>query len=169
MSQEEFNRHPYELKHLQSTHPYNYADYVEEWYKVPWILKWSYHVNWKSRIMSRQLSVKWWDKFKVDRIEDYVYRDFSEVTNPLKPEPVSPVGSTHSSLSIEGKSKSELQELARQLILQASQMDDDEDRDATPKSLSSTNQLPNSQQRSSQSKRWADYQDSQDPYDLESD
>ncbi|KAI5317837.1 hypothetical protein L3X38_037544 [Prunus dulcis] len=33
-------------------------------------------------------------------------------------------------LPIEGKSKSELQEIARQLILQASQMDDDEDNDS---------------------------------------
>ncbi|KAI5327935.1 hypothetical protein L3X38_027331 [Prunus dulcis] len=33
ISQEEFSCHPYELKHLQSTHPYNYADYIEAWNK----------------------------------------------------------------------------------------------------------------------------------------
>ncbi|KAI5314568.1 hypothetical protein L3X38_043744 [Prunus dulcis] len=82
--------------------------------------------------MSLQFSVKWWDKFKVDRIAYYVYRDFPQLVNPPKPQPVSPVGSTHSSLSIEGKSKYELKELARQLMLQAFQMDDDEDSDADP-------------------------------------
>ena len=54
-------------------------------------------------------------------------------------------------LSHSRESKSELQELARQLIFQASQMDDDEDSDATPKSPSSANQpiLPSSLQHPS--------------------
>lgn len=28
-------------------------------YKVPWILKWSYQVNWELRVLSRQFSIKW--------------------------------------------------------------------------------------------------------------
>ena len=26
-------------------------------YKVPWILKWSYQVNWETRVLSRQFSI----------------------------------------------------------------------------------------------------------------
>ncbi|CAL8993771.1 unnamed protein product [Prunus brigantina] len=121
--------------------------------------------------MSRQFSVKWWDKFQVDRIAEYVYRDFPKATNPSKPKPVSPVGSSHS-LPIEGKSKAELQEIARQLIIQASQMNDDEDNDNanSPMFQSSSSCLPN--QSPSQPRRWSDYHDAQDPYtayDLNSD
>ncbi|KAI5337407.1 hypothetical protein L3X38_016678 [Prunus dulcis] len=93
-------------------------------YKVPWILKWSYRITKDARIFARQFSVKWWDKFEVDRIAKYVYNDLPIA--PM-PRPISPTGSTRSSLSVDGKSKVELQELARQLILQAFQMDDDEE------------------------------------------
>ncbi|CAL8174818.1 unnamed protein product [Prunus armeniaca] len=86
--------------------------------------------------------VKWWDKFQVARVAKYVYKDFPQVVNPPNPQLVSPVGSC-SSLSIEGKSKSELQEIARQLIIQASQMNDDEDNDNSPASQSSSSCLPN--------------------------
>ncbi|KAI5335121.1 hypothetical protein L3X38_025254 [Prunus dulcis] len=96
-------------------------------YKVPWILKWSYRITKDARIFARQFSVKWWDKFEVDRIAKYVYNDLP--VEPM-PRPISPTGSIRSSLSVEGKSKAELQEIARQLILQASQMDDDEDNDS---------------------------------------
>ncbi|CAL9010717.1 unnamed protein product [Prunus brigantina] len=47
-------------------------------YKVPWILKWSYKVTKDTRIFARQFSVKWWDKFEVDRIAKYVYNDLPE-------------------------------------------------------------------------------------------
>ncbi|KAI5324510.1 hypothetical protein L3X38_033583 [Prunus dulcis] len=108
-------------------------------YKVPWILKWSYQVKWETRVLSRQFSIKWWDKFKLERIADYVYADFPPVRNP-QPEKKSSPATLHSSLPIEGKFKSELQEIARQLMLQASQMNEDEDSDAAPKSQSSTSQ-----------------------------
>ncbi|CAL8135781.1 unnamed protein product [Prunus armeniaca] len=58
------------------------------------------------------------------------------------PRPVSPTGSTRSSLSVEGKSKSELQEIARQLIIQASQRDDDEDNDSPSSSSCQPMQSP---------------------------
>ncbi|CAL9001078.1 unnamed protein product, partial [Prunus brigantina] len=44
-------------------------------YKVPWILKWSYRITKDTRVFARQFSVKWWDKFEVDRIAKYVYND----------------------------------------------------------------------------------------------
>ncbi|CAL9011728.1 unnamed protein product [Prunus brigantina] len=127
-------------------------------YKVPWILKWSYRVTKDTRILACQFSVKWWDKFEVDRIAKYVYNDL-----PVDPRPSSPADSIRSSLSMEGKSKSELQEIARQLIIQASQMDDDEsddeDIDNDPPSSSSCQPM----QSPAKPKSW--YEDSQDPYD----
>ena len=123
-------------------------------YKVPWILKWSYAITKDTRVFARQFSVKWWDKFEVDRIAKYVYNDLPR--EPV-PRPVSPTGSVRSSLSIEGKSKAELQEIARQLIIQASQMDDDEDNDSPPSSSCQPMQSP------AKTKPW--YDDSQDPYD----
>ncbi|KAI5337411.1 hypothetical protein L3X38_016682 [Prunus dulcis] len=93
-------------------------------------------------------------KFEVDRIARYVYNDLPVETTQR---PTSPAGSTRSSLSVEGKSKAELQEIARQLILQASQMDDDEDNDSP--SSSSCQPIPNPVKP----KSW--YDDSQDPYD----
>ncbi|CAL2257031.1 unnamed protein product [Prunus armeniaca] len=119
-----------------------------------------------AQVFSRQFSVKWWDKFKVDRIAEYVYRDFPQIADPPKPKPSSSNGTSQSSLQVEG-SKSELQEIARQLIIQASQMEDDDD-DASPNSQSSTSQpqLPPNQMSPSQKMLWVD---SQDPYDLNSD
>ncbi|KAI5317882.1 hypothetical protein L3X38_037589 [Prunus dulcis] len=104
------------------------------------------------RIFARQFSVKWWDKFEVQRIAKYVYNDL-----PAEPQSTSPVGSVRSSLSVEGKSKAELQEIARQLMMQASQMDDDEDNDSP--SSSSCQPIPDPVKP----KSW--YDDSQDPYD----
>ncbi|BBG97758.1 hypothetical protein Prudu_006979, partial [Prunus dulcis] len=120
-------------------------------YKVPWILKWSYRITKDARIFARQFSVKWWDKFEVQRIARYVYNDLS-----AKPQATSPTGSVRSSLSVEGKSKSD--EIARQLIIQASWMDDDEDDNVSPAS-SSCQPLPDPVKP----KSW--YEDSQDPYD----
>lgn len=92
-------------------------------YKIPWILKWSYNVNWENKVLFRQFSVKWWYKFKVERIAEYVYRDYPPPVASQKPtQKPSSSSTSHSSLQVEGKSKTELQEIARQLIIQASQM-----------------------------------------------
>ncbi|CAL8995955.1 unnamed protein product [Prunus brigantina] len=132
-------------------------------YKVPWILKWSYRVTKDSRIFARQFSVKWWDKFEVDRIAKYVYNDLPEDPIPHpRQRPTSPADSVRSSLSVEGKSKSKLQEIARQLIIQASQMDDDEENDSDKDSPSPPSCQP-MQQSPAKPKSW--YEDSQDPYD----
>ncbi|KAI5337246.1 hypothetical protein L3X38_016515 [Prunus dulcis] len=105
-------------------------------------------VNWETRVLARQFSIKWWDKFKLERIADYVYADFPPVRNP-HPEKKSSPATSQSSLPIEGRSKSELKDLARQLMLQASQMNDDADSDASPASQTSTSQpKPASQQAS---------------------
>ncbi|CAL2237387.1 unnamed protein product [Prunus armeniaca] len=127
-------------------------------YKVPWILKWPYKVTKDTRIFARQFSVKWWDKFEVDRIAKYVYND---LLHDFAPPPTSPTGSTKSSLSVEGKSKSDLQEIARQLIIQASQMDDDDEYDNDNDSPSSSSCQP--MQSPAKPKSW--YEDSQDSYD----
>ncbi|CAL2252421.1 unnamed protein product [Prunus armeniaca] len=125
-------------------------------YKVPWILKWSYKVTKDTRIFARQFSVKWGDKFEVDKIAKYVYKD---LPHDSILHPASPTGSIRSSLSVEGKSKSELQEIAHQLIIQASQMDDDEDIENDSPSSSSCQPM----QSPAKPKSW--YEDSQDPYD----
>ncbi|CAL2259440.1 unnamed protein product [Prunus armeniaca] len=131
-------------------------------YKIPWIMKWSYNVNWETRIFSRQFYVKWWDRFEVHRIVEYIYRDFPKHDFP-KHEPEST--SSHSSqtnLSVEGKSKAELQDMAKQLLLQASQMQDDEDNE----SQSSSSCQPHQQSPSpspDQPLRWSDYPHGQDP------
>lgn len=59
-------------------------------------------------------------------------------------------------------------------MLQAAQMEDEDD--ASPRSQSSQasssgqkQSLPSSQKESTQKFRWADYPDSQDPYDLNED
>ncbi|CAL8992099.1 unnamed protein product [Prunus brigantina] len=132
-------------------------------YKVPWILKWSYRVTKDTRIFARQFSVKWWDKFEVDRIAKYVYNDLPSDPIPRpRQRPTSPADSVRSSLSVGGKSKSELQEIARQLTIQASQMDDDEENDIDRDSPSSPSCQP-MQQSPAKPKSW--YEDSQDPYD----
>ncbi|KAI5338513.1 hypothetical protein L3X38_017784 [Prunus dulcis] len=103
-------------------------------YKIPWIMKWNYHANWESKFMSRQYFVKWWDKFSMDRISIYVFKDFPQSDHP--PKPSSPTGSVSSAISIDGKSKAELRALAAQLLDQASQMNDDEDNESSPSASS---------------------------------
>ncbi|CAL9004305.1 unnamed protein product, partial [Prunus brigantina] len=99
----------------------------------------------------------------VDRIAKYVYNDLPEDPIPRpRQRPTSPADSIRSSLSVEGKSKSELQEIARQLIIQASQMDDDEENDSDKDSPSSPSCQP-MQQSPAKPKSW--YEDNQDPYD----
>ncbi|KAI5348820.1 hypothetical protein L3X38_001707 [Prunus dulcis] len=124
-----------------------------------------YMVNWETSVLSRQFSIKWWDKFKLERIADYVYADFPPVKNPHSKKKSSPATS-HSSLPIEGRSKSELQDLARQLMLQASQMNDDADSDASPASQTSTSQPKLASQTPAPKMRWSDYPDEHDPYDF---
>ncbi|CAL2272868.1 unnamed protein product [Prunus armeniaca] len=77
------------------------------------------------------------------------------------------------SLFVEGKYKAELQDIARQLMLQASQMNDDEDNESL---LSSSCHCLSSSQKSPDCPlRWSDYPHGQDPnedypaYDLNSD
>ncbi|KAI5317341.1 hypothetical protein L3X38_037048 [Prunus dulcis] len=98
----------------------------------------------------------------------YNYYDYIKAWNPQSDKNSTPATS-HSSLSIEGKSKYELQEIARQLMLQASQMNEEDDSDSSSKSQSSTSQprMPSSQKTPIPKMRWSDYPlDSQDPYDF---
>ncbi|CAL9028494.1 unnamed protein product [Prunus brigantina] len=145
-------------------------------YKIPWIMRWNYAVNWETRFFSRQFFVKWWDRFEVHRIAEYVHRDFPTVHKPEPPpkhEPSSP-HSSQTALSVEGKSKAELQELAQQILLKASQMQDNEDIE----SQSSSSCQPG-EQTPERPMRWSDYPHGQDPneayneayaaYDLNSD
>ncbi|KAL6183545.1 hypothetical protein ACLB2K_044956 [Fragaria x ananassa] len=53
-------------------------------YKVPWILKW--HVELNDYVLNRKYLVKWWDKFKTDRIITAFNKDFPiQVTPPVSP------------------------------------------------------------------------------------
>ncbi|KAI5317139.1 hypothetical protein L3X38_036846 [Prunus dulcis] len=105
---------------------------------------------------------------------DYVHLDFPPVTvPPQSAHKPSSSGSSLASFSAKGKSKAELQEIARQLIIQASQMDDDDETSPISQSSSSQPHQPSSQKTSQKDStpklRWADYEDNQDPYDLNSD
>jgi hypothetical protein len=111
-------------------------------YKVPWILKWHYEVN--SDVVTRRFSVKWWEKFNHDRIISQVNSEFPLVNLELpKPSRLNTFAS--SSLSIEGRSKSKLKELATQfkgrsksklieILQQVIQMGEDEDESTSPAS-----------------------------------
>ncbi|KAL6210041.1 hypothetical protein ACLB2K_020979 [Fragaria x ananassa] len=56
-------------------------------YKVPWILKW--HVELSDYVLDRKYLVKWWDKFKTDRIITAFNKDFPVQVTPSV-NPVSP-------------------------------------------------------------------------------
>jgi hypothetical protein len=94
-------------------------------YKVPWILKWHYDLN--NDLVSRHFSIKWWDKFKHDRIISQVNVEFPLARAKLQKPTES--STSISSLPVEGKSRAELKELARHLMLQVSQMGADEEED----------------------------------------
>ncbi|CAL2257314.1 unnamed protein product [Prunus armeniaca] len=142
-------------------------------YKIPWIMKWSYNINWESRIFSRQFSVKWWDRFEVHRIAEYFYRDFPKPPKH-EPEPTSS-HSSQTNLSVEGKSKTELQDMAKQLLLQASQMQDDNEANESQSSSSCQPRQQSPSPSPDRPMRWSDYPHGQDPneayasYDLNSD
>jgi hypothetical protein len=151
-------------------------------YKVPWILKWHYEV--KDHILSRHFSVKWWDKFKHDRIISQVNEEFQErpsqlpvlpVTRPSSqiqsqpaaqtPSPQRPLvvqspTSSHSSKS-KGKSKAnssksaELKALANQLLEQAVRLSNDNDEEDDVHSTSSDSSSHTAPP--SGNSRWADY------------
>ena len=149
-------------------------------YKVPWILKWHYET--KDNIVSRHFAVKWWDKFKHDRIISQVNEEFkSNISQSPSQSPVfrhphsqpaiqspnpqtalvtqSPA-SSHSSKSKE-KSKAsisksaELKELANQLLEEAARLSNDEDEEghASSSSSASSGHTP----PPSGKKKWADY------------
>ncbi|CAL9004308.1 unnamed protein product [Prunus brigantina] len=147
-------------------------------YRIPWIMRWNYAVNWETPFFSRQFFVKWWDRFEVDRITEYVYRGLPQVPKPAPP-PKHETSFPHSSettLTVDGKSKAELQELAQQILLRASQMQDDNNEDTESQSSSSCQP---GQQTPERPMRWSDYPHGQDPsedyaeaykaYDLNSD
>ncbi|KAL6219597.1 hypothetical protein ACLB2K_007356 [Fragaria x ananassa] len=136
----------------------------------------------------RQLLVKWWDKFKTERVLSQFYEEFSVTSSSpahlASPKPVSPTLqlkpqipqptvkkpqptpkksiSSPSSLS----KADELKKLAKQLLQQAANLSaEDEEEEHSPSESSSTHTSAHSHQGSPrQPTRWADYEDSQDPY-----
>ncbi|KAL6286257.1 hypothetical protein ACE6H2_010647 [Prunus campanulata] len=140
-------------------------------YRVPWILKWSYQINWDTRILSRHYVVKWWDKVIIGKIINEVNANYPPIQMPTSSSnPVKEASPSSSNASLKGKSKKELTELAQQLLAQVSQMNDEDDDDASPKSESSSSQMPSQQFSQKPKPRWSDYvPDSQDPYDLNED
>ncbi|CAL9029902.1 unnamed protein product [Prunus brigantina] len=149
-------------------------------YRIPWIMRWNYAANWETRFFSRQFFVKWWDRFEVHRITEYVYRDLPPTPKPAPPQKheTSSAHSSETTLTVDGKSKTELQELAQQILLRASQMQDDKDADTESQSSSSCQ--PGQQTPEHECPmRWSDYPHGQDlnedyaeaykAYDLNSD
>ncbi|KAL6284409.1 hypothetical protein ACE6H2_015338 [Prunus campanulata] len=137
-------------------------------YKIPWILKWSYQANWDSKHLTRHCVVKWWDKVILNNIINEVHANYPPIQMPVvQAKEASP---SSSNASLKGKSKKELTELAKQLLAQVSQMKDEDDEDASPKSESSSSQVPSQQFSQKPKPRWSDYvPNSQDPYDLSED
>ncbi|KAL6284465.1 hypothetical protein ACE6H2_015394 [Prunus campanulata] len=135
---------------LQSGLTYNYGDYT------------------KSPVLSRHFSIKWWDKFGVDRIIYQVNIEFPPLQMPVNPVKTTASPSS-SNASLQGKSKKELKELAEQILAQVTQMNDEDSDDASPKSESSSSQKPSQPFSQKPKPRWSNYPDSQDPYDLNED
>jgi hypothetical protein len=136
-------------------------------YKIPWILKWSYGINPNTRILTRIYSVKWWDKFQISRVMGYVYKEFPMAPTPVNQKPSSS-GVSHASLQLEGKSSSELKALAKEILAQASHLDQEDAKSTSSQGSSSNQAQPPSQKKndSPARKAWADYEDSQDPYEV---
>lgn len=86
--------------------------------------------------MVREYSVKWWDALKIYPIISQVNKDFP----PPVPRSIKTRSQTNlESISVVGKPKKEINDLANQLKLQASQMEDEEISLASSKA--STNHL----------------------------
>ena len=77
-------------------------------------------------------------------------------------------GASHASLQLEGKSSSELKALAKEILAHASHLDQEDAKSTSSQGSSSNQAQPYSQKKNDspgQKKAWADYEDSQDPYD----
>lgn len=144
-------------------------------YKIPWILKWGYEV--KNEEVYKVKSVKWRDKFNQQRIIEPVLKEF-----PIEPQPIVATQSLSEmspSSSLKGKAKSSkscsseekaarLEVLAQQLLAQAAQLqaqfNSKEKDDQTYESSDASSQHPVKPEPNSQSTRWVNYQDPQDPF-----
>ena len=123
-------------------------------YKLPWIFKWSY--GKEDGLLFRSHSVKWCDKFAIDRVQKAMKNEFP---SPAQIIAVAPKSTIIEAFTSSSKSKKELIELAHQLLKEAKcKSDDDEASEAS----SST------QVNKKEKKKWADYSDvdDQDPYDF---
>ena len=153
-------------------------------YKIPWIFKWQYKLE--NHMVLRQLLVKWWDKFNTERVltqfsEEFSVTPLSSKTpasiQPVPQSPQIPQSPSSSTKKIESPSSSkkkkapspsssskaeELKELAKQLLQQAARLSTDDEEDHSSSESSSTHSHQSSP--SQPPKRWADYEDSQDPY-----
>ncbi|KAL6179665.1 hypothetical protein ACLB2K_046337 [Fragaria x ananassa] len=114
-------------------------------YKVPWILKW--HVELNDYVLNRKYLVKWWDKFKTDRIITAFNKDFPvQVTSPVSPTtlpaqitphpaqiiPTSPINQTTPNQASSSKSKGKAKEGS------SSKSSKPSSKSSKPKKLSST-------------------------------
>ena len=125
----------------------------------------------------RHFLVKWWDKFNSDSVLSQFSEEFSVIpstsgavipiqsTPPISQlktqAPQSPSSSKNKASSSSSSSKAEeLKALVKQLLKQAPSLSSDEENEHSP-SESSTH---SHQSSPSQPIKWADYEDSQDPY-----
>ena len=51
-------------------------------YKIPWIMKWHYELH-DINVVSRIFLVKWWDKFKIERVIEQFTREFLVIPQTL--------------------------------------------------------------------------------------
>ena len=118
-------------------------------YKIHWISMWTYAIN--NNILNREFSVKWWNSLKIDLVIDQINKDFPPPVHRAITQRRRSQSNLESILVIR-KSSRELKDLADQLLLQASQLEEKE-KTSPASSESSTSHHP-----------FDPFQDSQDPY-----
>ena len=110
---------------------------------------WSYAIS--NNLLDREFSIKWWDSLKIDPIINQLNKDFPPVYNAITHKTRSQ--SSLEFFSVARKSSRELKDLADQLLLQASQLEEEE-KASLASSEASTNHHP-----------FDPFQDSQNSYE----
>jgi hypothetical protein len=134
-------------------------------FKVSWILKWQYVFS-SQNCVTRQFSVKWWDKFKFSLVQSRLKHEFLErslkvqdsVTHVSETQfkPVTEIPKPASSTSSKGKKPSKIKQIAFNLMKQLIEAEDGDEDEESSTAESSIQHHYNCDL----------FQDAQDPYDI---
>ena len=111
---------------------------------------WSYAIS--NNLLDQEFSVKWWDSLKIDPIINQLNKDFPPPVHRANTQKTRSQSSLES-VSVARKSSRELKDLADQLCLQASQLEEEE------------KASPASSEASTSHQPFDPFQDSLDPYE----